>query len=301
MKINEFLGVFRHINKAAGILAGEIVESFTDEEIGLITQSIDECYSTRYCEALDDIENKLNVCQDKELYIWNIFKKFSSLGFREPSKYLNIELGADNNPITGKRVNASRDLIRAYWLNPVVFDDFASQYIVWCWELLGSFVKRFDELCMSYGVDIINLQEKYKSFIWYRVNAGIPVIPVIKTIKEPVIPEKAEKKFDKNAFLMQRKFSEKLYKHYGKDDNYMEYYLKDICDAMNPKKQKLNLGGVCLVLHEAKIFKIQNFSDLMKFLAGYWDIELPKDMRPNKYKKKAEEFKLKYFSVITPL
>jgi hypothetical protein len=88
-----------------------------------------------------------------------------------------------------------------------------------------------------------------------------------------------------------------------KDGQYMIKYLDELNTIFhfdNPKTKKQIFGAICLILFEKeedkkKIFKdIKSFTDLAELLSKYWNCPLPKDIRINKYKDKANELKGKY-------
>ncbi|MGI6048863.1 MAG: hypothetical protein ACOYEG_12810, partial [Petrimonas sp.] len=90
-----------------------------------------------------------------------------------------------------------------------------------------------------------------------------------------------------------------LVRYYNSDD-YIEKYLEDIFNSMRPDKSGKNLGGVCYLLHEKNIFKTNKYADIIRLLGNYWGLELPKEIRPNKYKAVARELEIKHPNIITP-
>jgi hypothetical protein len=97
----------------------------------------------------------------------------------------------------------------------------------------------------------------------------------------------------------QIKYNLELVRYYNSDD-YIEKYLEDIFNSMRPDKSGKNLGGVCYLLHEKNIFKTNKYADIIRLLGNYWGLELPKEIRPNKYKAVARELEIKHPNIITP-
>ena len=132
----------------------------------------------------------------------------------------------------------------------------------------------------------LQILEMYKSFLPNNLE---------ESTESVMIPEE----FNEDALLNEMRFNPRIQKYYGKDD-YKKDYLNDIYKEFNPQTQNNHLGGVCYLLHREKIFKTKNFSDLLILLSNYWNIPLPKEKRPNKYKAKAEELEFLHPNIITP-
>jgi hypothetical protein len=85
-----------------------------------------------------------------------------------------------------------------------------------------------------------------------------------------------------------------IYKYNRDKPDYIHNYLSEIKTSFD-LTEKGTFGAVCLALHSKKIFIARiNFKTLVEILSKYWDIEPPKDKRPNKYTKKRDDLIRKY-------
>lgn len=104
-------------------------------------------------------------------------------------------------------------------------------------------------------------------------------------------------KTKKSLSQEQRRFfidSPLIYRYNKNNPNYLHDYLGEIKESFD-LTSKTEFGAVCLALHIRKLFNPYiNFKTLVEKLALYWDLEPPKDKRPNKYRRKKDEMILKY-------
>ena len=98
-----------------------------------------------------------------------------------------------------------------------------------------------------------------------------------------------------NTDKPQQNESIKGYFKYKTNENYIIDYLTELKSIFD-FTEKLTFGGVCLALYERNLHKkdIKSFTKFMEILANYWNIELPKDKRKNKYKNKKSELIYQY-------
>ena len=98
-----------------------------------------------------------------------------------------------------------------------------------------------------------------------------------------------------NTDKPQQKKSIKDYFKFKLNEDNITNYLTEL-KTIFKFEEKLTFGGVCLALFERNLHKkdVKAFSDFMIILAEYWEVELPKDKRKNKYKKKKDELVYQY-------
>jgi hypothetical protein len=84
------------------------------------------------------------------------------------------------------------------------------------------------------------------------------------------------------------------YKYNRDKPDYLHTYLSEIRTSFD-LNEKGTFGAVCLALYSKKIFHARiNFKALVVLLSKYWNIEPPKDKRPNKYTAKRDVLIRKY-------
>lgn len=171
MNINQFARLFDSLGTASDMLGGNAFSnSIASIESNL--NALNDCYTTGLSNLFDEIENKLILAFDKEIYLLSILRKFHHY------ELLNTSLGASEERKAGlkrnvERIRTSHKYIKEYQLNPAVdSDNIPLTYLITCWSLLNNFMKRLDDLALQYGVDLLELQKKHNENIWYRVTNG---------------------------------------------------------------------------------------------------------------------------------
>lgn len=101
------------------------------------------------------------------------------------------------------------------------------------------------------------------------------------------------------AFIGDEKILENHYKYIRGNERFLLNYLNELYDVfkINDSKQcnQKMLGGICAAIYESGVITHCNtFSECMRLLCAYWQRELPKDCRLNKYQESKQELLYKH-------
>jgi hypothetical protein len=242
-------------------------------------------FNKEYFNSMDNFE------QNFEQYL----KHIDTLKLEEPEKYEFIK--EISNECTDIELSKFIELVAiSFEKNRAKFENIKSL------ELKNLFVVEQIELykyanlpLKRFGVYATETFEKYRPvfkealMFWQKQQIELQKPTNIKSpkpsqLKAILIDEQKRKLIDEPL----------TYKFNYKNPNYVHDYLSEISSNFDLNK-KTTFGAVCLVLKNKKIFNENiNFKSLVDKLSKYWDIEPPKDKRPNKYEDKKNELLGKY-------
>ncbi len=235
------------------------------------------------CDTLNDIINREIIKDNDQIYIRLILSKKDN-DFITFSNFLNLfKQEKLNEKLIWERDKKSTQA-NFIQINGITQRD----HLKYCGKNILQITNQIEVI--EFGITY--LTEKIEEL---KKEYGVDVQPSnnrVKTVEEPALNHTLKKE------------AIQTYCQYNRnDDRYMIKYLDELNDVFHfndTKTQKQIFGAVCLILLEKeenrkKIFKdVQSFTHLATLLSEYWSYPLPKDIRMNKYKDKADELKKKY-------
>ncbi len=236
------------------------------------------------CDILNDIINREIIKDNDQIYIRLILSKKDN-DFVIFSNFLNLfKKEKLNEKLIWERDKKSTQA-NFIQINSITQRD----HLKYCEKNILRITNQIEVI--EFGITYLTekIEELKKE---YGVNVQPSNNSSVKTIEEPALNPIFKKESIQTYCLYNRT-----------DDRYMIKYLDELNDIFHfddTKTQKQIFGAVCLILLEKeegkkKIFKdVQDFTHLATLLSEYWNYPLPKGIRMNKYKDKANKLKEKY-------
>lgn len=116
---------------------------------------------------------------------------------------------------------------------------------------------------------------------------------LLRTYKPNI--QETKKENSKITILYNREIILKGHYKFSRDnERYLLDYLNELYNIFSIGDNKLckqnKLGGICSIIYDSKVITNCNtFSECMRLLCGYWNREIPKDTRLNKYQEAKQE------------
>lgn len=152
-----------------------------------------------------------------------------------------------------------------------------------------------------YVRDLIVSIDKLMKLFDIKINKGkfFSVDYLNNAIKALILQINNEKELYKTDNILPEFVGDEMilkghYKFIRDNERYLLNYLNELYDEFKIKDCKQcnqkTLGGICAVIYESKVITHCNtFSECMRLLCAYWQRELPKDCRLNKYQESKQE------------